>query len=152
MEQKQKKEKRDAEERKRLLRQLDNFGGLWDLDVVDAKLSKLSSEKEKSLALKIQLSFWQKVIGLKCSRTYFTILSGGVMKPISRLLENLKHVRTWNSDTSDTDDVDFSRPYIISATEFNSIFNKNVPQQQNEGEKVGQKRLYTTGSGSRVKK
>ena len=51
--------------------------------------------------------------------------SGGVMKPISKLLENLKHVITWNSDTPDTD-VDFSKPYIISTTELNSIFNKNT--------------------------
>ena len=51
--------------------------------------------------------------------------SGGVMKPISKLLENLKYVITWNSDTPDTD-VDFSKPYIISATELNSIFNKNT--------------------------
>ena len=96
MEPKEKKEKRDAEEKERLLRQLDNFGGLWDLYVVDAKLSKLSSEKEKRLALKIQLSFWQKVIGVKCVRTYFTMSSGGVMKSISKLLESLKHVITWN--------------------------------------------------------
>ena len=63
MEQKEKKEKRDAEKKERLLRQLDDFGGLWDLDVVDTKLSKLSSEKKKGLALKIQLTFWQKIIG-----------------------------------------------------------------------------------------
>ena len=41
-------------ERLRLLRQLDDFQGLWDLNVVDTKLMKLSSEKEKRLALKIQ--------------------------------------------------------------------------------------------------
>ena len=59
------------------------LGGLWGLDVVDAKLSKFSSEKEQRLALKIQLSFWEKVIGVKCARTYFTIPSGCVMKPES---------------------------------------------------------------------
>ena len=47
------------------------------------------------------------------------------MKPISKLLENLKHAITWNSDTPDTG-VDFSKPYIISNTELNSIFNKNT--------------------------
>ena len=94
---------------------MDDFGGLWHLDVVDRKLSKLSSENEKRLALKIQLTFWQKVIGVKCAKTYFTMSSSGVMKPISKLLENLKHVITWNSDTPDTD-VDFSKPYIISMT------------------------------------
>ena len=134
---------------------MDDFGGLWDLDVVDTKLSNLSSEKEKRLALKIQLTFWKKVIGVKCAITYFTMSSSGVMKPISKLLENLKHVITWNSDTTDTD-VDFSKPYIISATEFNGIFNKNAEnnsasQQQNKAEKEGQKRSKANGSGSRGK-
>ena len=135
---------------------MDDFGGLWHLDVVDRKLSKLSSENEKRLALKIQLTFWQKVIGVKCAKTYFTMSSSGVMKPISKLLENLKHVITWNLDTPDSD-VDFSKPYIISATELNFIFNKNAEnnsasQQQNEAEKVGQKRSKANGSGSRGKK
>ena len=76
MEHKEKKEKIDAEGRERLLRKLDDFGGLWDLHLVDSKLSKLSSEKEKRFALKIQLTFWQKFIGLKCARTYFTMSSG----------------------------------------------------------------------------
>ena len=69
----------------------------------------------------------------------------------------LKHVITWNSDTPDTDDADFSKPYIISAKEINSIFNENaennsVSKQQNEAEKVGQKRSKGSGSGSRGKK
>ena len=139
-----------------MLRQLDDFGELWDLDVVDTKLSKLSSEKEKKLALKIQLTFWKKIIGIKCARTYFTMSSGGVMKPIPKLLENLKHVISWNLDLPDTD-VDFSKPFIISATELNSIFHKNTennaaPQQQNEAKKLGQKRSRTNGSGSSGKK
>ena len=156
MKQKEKNEKREAEEKEELLRQLDDLRGFWDLDVVDTKLSKLSSEKEKRLALKIQLTFCQKVIGVKYARTYFTMSSNSVMKPISKLLENLKHVITWNSDTPNTD-VDFSKPYIISATELNSIFNKNaeinsVSQQQYEAEKVGQKRSKANRSGSRGKK
>ena len=58
-------------------------------------------------------------------------------------------------DTPDTD-VNFSKPYIISATELNSIFNKNAEnnfasQQQNEAEKVGRKRSKANGSGSRGK-
>ena len=48
------------------------------------------------------------------------------MKPIPKLFENLKHVITWNLDTPDADDVDFSNPYIISATELNSVFDKNA--------------------------
>ena len=125
MEQKEKKEKRDAEEKERLLRQLVDFGGLWHLDVVDTKLSKLSSENEKRLALKIQLTFWQKVIGVKCAKTYFTLSTSGVRKSISKLLENLKHVITWNSDTPDTD-VDFSKPYIIISMTIIYMTKKNT--------------------------
>ena len=47
------KEKRVAEERERLLRQLNDFEILLDLDVVNKEFSKLSSEKEKNT--KIQL-------------------------------------------------------------------------------------------------
>ena len=69
----------------------------------------------------------------------------------------LKHVITWNSDTPDTDDAEFSKSYIISAKEINSIFNENAEnnsasKQQNEAEKVGQKRSKASGSGSRGKK
>ena len=53
MEEKERKEKRDAEEKERLLRELDDFGGLWDIDMVDTKLSNFSSDKEKKIALKI---------------------------------------------------------------------------------------------------
>ena len=87
------------------------------------RVTKCSSGKEKTLAMKIHLSYWQKAIGLKYATTYFTMLSGGIMKPISKLLENLKHVITWNSDTPDTHDVDFSNSCIISATELSEVFN-----------------------------
>ena len=60
-------------------------------------------------------------------------------------------------DTPDTDDVDFSKPYIISAAELHIVFKENaknnfVPMQQNEAENVGRKRSKVSGSGSRGKK
>ena len=57
MEEKERKEERDAEEKERLMRELDDFGGLWDTDMTDTKLSNFSSDKEKRIALKIQLNF-----------------------------------------------------------------------------------------------
>ena len=63
------------------------------------------SEKGQRLALKIQLNLCQKVIGVKCARTYFIMSSGGVMRPISRLLENLKHVIIRNFDTPGDSDI-----------------------------------------------
>ena len=111
---------------------------------------------KKRKDFKNTINFLAKGYWAKCTRTYFTMLSGGVMKSISKLLENLKHVITWNSDTPDND-VDFLKPYIISATVLTSIFNKNsgnnsASQQQNEAEKMGQKRSKANGSGSRGKK
>ena len=92
MEEKERKEKRDAEEKERLLRELDDFGGLWDIDMVDTKLSNFSSDKEKKIALKIQLNFWQKVIGVKCGKRFFTLSSSGKMKPLPEIKDNLVHV------------------------------------------------------------
>ena len=97
-EEKEKKVKRDAEEKERLLRALDNFGALWGIDMVDTKLSNFSSDKEKKIALKIQLNFRQKVIGVKCGKRFFTLSSGGKIKPISEIRDNLIHVIKWNSN------------------------------------------------------
>ena len=68
-----KKEKRDDEVKERLLRELDDFGGLGDINMVDTKHGKFSSDKEKRIALKIQLNFWQKAIGVKCGKRFFTL-------------------------------------------------------------------------------
>ena len=115
MEEKERKEKRVAEEKERLLRELDDFGGLWDIDMVDTKLSNFSSDKEKRIALKIQLNFRQKVIGVKCGKRFFTLSSGGKIKPISEIRDNLAHVTKWNSNVQpENANLDFSKPCIIS--------------------------------------
>ena len=69
MEEKEKK-KRDADEKERLLRQLQEHGGLWDLEMVEVKVKNIPNEKDKKLALKIQLNFRQKVIGVKCEKSF----------------------------------------------------------------------------------
>ena len=68
-----KKEKRDAEVKEGLLRELDDFEGLGDINMDDTKHGKFSSNKEKRIALKIQPNFWQKVIGVKCGKRFFTL-------------------------------------------------------------------------------
>ena len=163
MEEKEKKQKRDAEEKERLLRELDNFGGLWGIDMVDTKLSNFSSDKEKRIALKIQLNFRQKVIGVKCGKRFFTLSSGGKIKPISEIRDNLIHVIKWNLNLQpESANLDFSKPCIISDSDLRkqkSIFKENLAKQQqkNEVEKVGGKRLTvsksngTGGSRKRVK-
>ena len=54
VEEKEKKGQRDAEEKERLLRELDDFGGLWDIEMVDKKLSNFSSDKENSTEFSVK--------------------------------------------------------------------------------------------------
>ena len=54
MEEKEKKGQRDAEEKERLLRELDDFGGLWDIEMVDKRVSNFSSDKENSTEFSVK--------------------------------------------------------------------------------------------------
>ena len=59
-------------------------------------------------------------------------------------------------DTPDTDNVDFSKPYILSVTELKDSSEENgennsASQQENESEKLGGKRLKISGSASKTK-
>ena len=65
MEEKERKEKSHAEEREKLLKQLNEYGGLWEDAEVEEKVATFLTEKEKKSALKVQLCFRQKVIGSK---------------------------------------------------------------------------------------
>ena len=55
--------KRDAKEKERLLRQLQEYApyynclSLWDLEMVDIKVKNIPNEKDKREALKMQLNF-----------------------------------------------------------------------------------------------
>ena len=59
-------------------------------------------------------------------------------------------------DIPDTDDVDFSKSYILPVTELKgsskeNVENNSASQQQNESEKVGGKRLKISGFASKSK-
>ena len=60
MEEKERKEKRDFEEKERLPSELDDFGGLWDIDMADSKLSNFSSDKEKRIVFEFSTEFLAK--------------------------------------------------------------------------------------------
>ena len=62
MEEKQRKEKLLSTEKEKLVKQINEFGGLWDLNDIPIKLKKFQTEKDKKLALKVQLHFRQKVL------------------------------------------------------------------------------------------
>ena len=97
--------------------------------MVDTKLSNFSSDKEKRIALKIQLNFRQKVIGVKCGKRFFTLSSGGKIKPTSEIRDNLIHVIKWNSNLqTESANLDFSKPCIISDSDLRKqkVFSKRI--------------------------
>ena len=63
MEKKQLKELLSTEKEK-LMKQINEFGGLWGLNDMLVKLKKFQTEQVKKLASKVQLNFWQKVLGV----------------------------------------------------------------------------------------
>ena len=97
--------------------------------MADTKLSNFSSDTEKRVALKIQLNFLQNVIGVKCGKRFFTLSSGGKMKPISEIRDNLIHVIKWNSNLQpESANLDFSKPCIICDSDLRKqkcIFKEN---------------------------
>ena len=63
-----------------------NCLSLWDLEMVDIKVKNIPNEKDKREALKMQLNFRQKIIGVRCKRSIFTLSSGGNMQGIIQAL------------------------------------------------------------------
>ena len=114
IEEKCRKEKLLVSEREKLLKQINECGGLWG--ILDARLENLETEKEKRMALKIQLNFHQKVLGVKCCQSLFAMTSGGKVKDICVLIKNLKEVISWSKDSnSNTNaEIDFSRPIFVT--------------------------------------
>ena len=73
--------------------------------------------KREKTCFENTIEFLAKGYWVKMCQNIFCNVIWCAMKPISKLLESLKHVITWNLDTPDTDDVDISKTYIVSATE-----------------------------------
>ena len=115
IEEKERKEKSQAKEKKKFLKQLNKYGGLWKEPELEEKVAALSMEKDKKSALKVQLCFRQKFIGSKCHRSYFTMSSGGKMKPITVLADNLRFVYHWSSgEPSSEIESDYSQACLIN--------------------------------------
>ena len=98
MEEKQQKEKLLALEKEKLLKQLNDFGGLWGSTDVEKRLQMFSTEKEKRFALKVQFNFCQKVLGIKCKRSLFAMSSGGKGKSLKEQVRNFKEIISWNKE------------------------------------------------------
>ena len=89
---------------------------MWGISEVEARLENLKAEKEKRMALKIQLNFHQKVLGVKCCQSLFAMTSGGKVKDICVLIKNLKEVISWSKDSNSNAnaEIDFSRPIFVT--------------------------------------
>ena len=89
---------------------------MWGTAEVEARVENFKTEKEKRMALKIQLNFHQKVLGVKCCRSLFAITSGGKVKDICVLINNLEEVISWSKDTNSNSnaEIDFSRPIFVT--------------------------------------
>ena len=72
------------------MKQINEFRGLWDLNDIPIKLKKFETEKDKKLALKMQLHFRQKVLRVRYNRSLFAMTSGGEAKDILTIIGNLK--------------------------------------------------------------
>ena len=114
MEEKQRKEKLLSTEKEKLVKQINEFGGLWDLNDIPIKLKKFQTEKDKKLALKVQLHFRQKVLGVRCNRSLFAMTSGGKAKDLLTIIENLKEVINWTNDGEPDENIDISQPVFVS--------------------------------------
>ena len=57
MEEKQCREKLLSTEKEKLVKQINKFDGLWDLNDIPIKLKKFQTEKDEKLAFKVQLHF-----------------------------------------------------------------------------------------------
>ena len=115
MEEKQRKEKLLPTEKEKLVKQINEFGGLWDLNDILIKLKKFQTEKDKKLALKVQLNFCQKVLGVRCNRSLFAMTSGRKAKDLSTIVENLKEVINWTNDGEHDENIDISQPVFVSS-------------------------------------
>ena len=69
MEEKQCREKLLSTEKEKLVKQINKFDGLWDLNDIPIKLKKFQTEKDEKLAFKVQLHFCHKVLGVRCNRS-----------------------------------------------------------------------------------
>ena len=57
IEEKDRKKKLLVSEKEKLLKQINEYGGLWDISEIDARVENFKTEKEKRMDLKIQLNF-----------------------------------------------------------------------------------------------
>ena len=66
------------------------------------ELAKLKTDPEKRLALKLQLNFRNEVLESKCDKSLFYMSSGGKIRPVYELVENVIKVINWTKPICNT--------------------------------------------------
>ena len=107
-------------EKEKLTHQLEEVGGLWADEAAAIKqLALCKSEKKKRPALKIQLTFRQKVLGCNCEKTLFYLSSKGNIKSSTELLSNLLKIISMSlSNVVTPIQNNYNLPVIINEDKF----------------------------------
>ena len=136
-----------ALEKETLVSQLEQYGGLWDATEIKGKINKMRDDKERRLALKVQLNFRQKVLGAKCDRSLFYLSCSGKLHTTDQLVANLNKIISWTStdmavENSSGNEPDTSIPVIISTNTLEKDKNRlhseaNKQVERNKEKEVG---------------
>lgn len=128
---KQEKERQMLTEREQLTNQINEYSGLWSKEVVWKNIDELRSKADKQLALKIPLNFGAKVLETKCNRSLFLLSSGGKMKAVNDLLDNLIKVMDFTEKVCNSSVDDSVFPHVLSKSNLDKqkdiILGKNNP-------------------------
>ena len=115
-EEKERKAKNLAELKENLTLNIEKSGGLWvDEAAISNGLRKIKTKKGKREALKLQLGFRNKVLGVKCDRSLLFLSSQGVNRTVEELKANLIKVIKWKESEDQPSIIKtFSEPIFLS--------------------------------------
>ena len=99
---KQEKECVTLIKKERLTEQITHYGDFWLEQNISVELAKLKTDPEKRLALKLQLNFRNEVLESKCDKSLFYMSSGGKIRPVYELVENVIKVINWTKPICNT--------------------------------------------------
>ena len=125
-------------EKERLAEQVEEQGGLWSNESqIDAFLEKLKSDKQKRQALKCQLDFRKKVLGVKCEKSLFYLSSNNKNKSVQEIKNNLLKVIFWKiPEIAEKITQSFDTPIILSEGLIQKEKEKNLLEANQTTEKL----------------
>ena len=127
-------------EKERLAIEIESHGGFWsDEEKVSSALESMSTIKRKREAIKCQLDFRRKVLGINCEKSLFHMSTGGKLKSTSELQKNLVEVINWKApeiSTPDESTIDFSKPVNIDSNLIKEAKKKNLDEASETTQKL----------------